>query len=110
MNDSPPPNVVAFPGANQPQFTKAPLPATENDSSDSDMRAARVLAIHHFAEFLLKNADTIDNFVACVATKDEAVNISYKTFVSPITAADYSLALKMLEYAFLKSLEPEYFT
>ncbi len=107
-NDPPTDNVLAFPGTIQPQFTKA-APMTE-DASGDELRKARLLAVAAFAEYLVENAEDIDNFVACVAARGQDSQIVYKTFVSPIMAADYSLALKVLDYSFLRSLEPEYFS
>ena len=107
-NDKPTDNVLAFPGTIQPQFTKA-SPVTEDESRD-ELRKARLLAVAAFAEYLVENAEDIDNFVACVAARGTDSQIAYKIFVSPIMAADYSMAIKILEYSFLRSLEPEYFT
>lgn len=77
-----------------------PAPATENEQVD-EAREELNACVNNLIEFLNKNKPNISHFVAGVATAENsnAENANFHLFTSRISAADFALALAMMNKA-----------
>lgn len=98
--------IVSFPPKTVANFEA--VPSTEYESESPAFE--KLAAVRTFVEFLEENLEDINHFIAGVELKnpDDSEDTRFQIYVSPISAKDFAMGLKLLEHSLFKSLDSDF--